>query len=90
MKMVVGWFHGHAHNRGCQITYHPLYISDMGRTDFEGSERIYSASNLVATATRHASKFHRHQAIEDHFHFWDEDKYVALSMFLNIFRAALT
>jgi Kyakuja-Dileera-Zisupton transposase len=81
LHMVVGSFHGHAHNRGCQVNWHPLYVDGMGQADFEGCERIFESSNGQATATRHASKFHRIQAIEEHFRFWDEDKYAALSMF---------
>ncbi|TDL13895.1 hypothetical protein BD410DRAFT_696918, partial [Rickenella mellea] len=88
---VTGAFHGHSHNRGCQVDYHPLYVEGMGRADAEGCERVFSASNAVAAGTRHSSKFHRHQAIEEHFAFWDEDKYAALSAFLyNHYREALS
>jgi hypothetical protein len=78
-RLAVGAFHGHAHNRGCQLQWHPLYVKGMGRSEGEGCERIFSSSNAVARGTRHASRFHRHQAIEEHFRFWDEDKYAALS-----------
>jgi hypothetical protein len=81
-RMVVGSFHGHAHNRGCQVNWHPLYVKGSGRADYEGCERIFQASNNVAPTTRHASKFHRSQAIEEHFQFWDEDKYASLCWFL--------
>ncbi|KAG2056750.1 hypothetical protein BDR06DRAFT_981178 [Suillus hirtellus] len=30
--------------------------------------------------TRHASLFHRHQTIKEHFTFWDQDKYAALTL----------
>ena len=79
IRFVVGSFHGHAHNRVCQLDWHPHYVAGMGRADFEGCERVFAASNALAPGTRHASSFHRHQAIEQHFAFWDEDKYVALS-----------
>ncbi|KAG2105063.1 uncharacterized protein F5147DRAFT_746487 [Suillus discolor] len=66
--MMVGAFHGHAHNRRCQLDWHPI--------------------------TRHASPFHRHQMIEEHFAFWDQDKYAALTLtgiFLrNHYKEALT
>ncbi|TDL17784.1 hypothetical protein BD410DRAFT_843337 [Rickenella mellea] len=90
LRLLTGAFHGHSHHRGCQLDYHPQYIKGIGLTDAEGCERIFSASNAIASGTRHASKFHRHQAIEEHFSFWDEDKYAALSTFLyNHYREAL-
>ncbi|KAH9952824.1 hypothetical protein BGW80DRAFT_1186765, partial [Lactifluus volemus] len=89
-RLVVGSFHGHAHNRACQLDWHPHHVTGMGRADFEGCERIFASSNALAPGTRHASSFHRHQAIEQHFAFWDEDKYAVLSRFLsNHYREAL-
>lgn len=79
LRMMVGAFHGHAHNRRCQIDWHPMYIDGTGHTEGEGCEHVFSSSNELARSTRHASPFHRHQAIEQHFSFWDEDKYAALS-----------
>ncbi|KAG1895322.1 uncharacterized protein F5891DRAFT_960402 [Suillus fuscotomentosus] len=81
-RMMVGAFHGHAHNRRCQLDWHPMYISGTGHTEGEGCEHIFSASNELARSTRHANRFHRHQAIEEHFAFWDADKYAALSNYL--------
>ena len=78
-RLVLGWFHRYGHNALCQIEWHPRNVKGMGRADFEGCERIFSASNAVASLTRHATKFHHHQAIEQHFSFWDEDKYAQLS-----------
>jgi len=78
-RLVLGWFHGYGHNALCQTEWHPRNVEGMGRADFEGCERIFSASNGIAALTRHATKFHRQQAIEQHFAFWDEDKYAQLS-----------
>ncbi|KAG1764381.1 hypothetical protein EV702DRAFT_982084 [Suillus placidus] len=87
---MVGAFHGHAHNRKCQLSWHPMYIPGMGHTEGEGCEHIFSASNDLTRSTRHASSFHRHQSIEEHFSFWDQDKYAALSNFLwNHYRKVL-
>jgi hypothetical protein len=80
LHMIVGSFHGHAHNRGCQLDWHPLYVNGTGRADYEGCERVFHSSNDLASGTRHASKFHRLQAIEEHFKHWDEDKYAALGI----------
>ncbi|KAG1770856.1 hypothetical protein EV702DRAFT_1181544 [Suillus placidus] len=88
---MVGAFHGHAHNRRCQLDWHPMYIDGTGHMEGEGCEHVFSASNKLARSTRHASVFHRHQTIEEHFAFWDTDKYAALSNFLrNHYREALT
>ncbi|KAG1900180.1 uncharacterized protein F5891DRAFT_1128625 [Suillus fuscotomentosus] len=89
-RMMVGSFHGHAHNHKCQLRWHPMYIPGMGHTEGEGCEHIFSASNELARSTRHASSFHRHQSIKEHFSFWDQDKYASLSNFLwNHYREAL-
>src|ERR1700733_10719313 len=77
--LMVGAFHGHAHNRACQLEWHPLYIQGTGHSDGEGCEHVFASSNDLARGTRHASRFHRHQAIEEHFMFWDQDKYANLS-----------
>ncbi|KAG1894971.1 uncharacterized protein F5891DRAFT_1130758 [Suillus fuscotomentosus] len=88
--MMVGAFHGHAHNRKCQLDWHPMYISGTGHTEGEGCEHIFSSSNELARSLRHASPFHHHQSIEEHFGFWDADKYTALSNFLfNHYREAI-
>jgi hypothetical protein len=78
-QLMVGAFHGHAHNRMCQLDWHPLFIKGTGHTKGEGCEHIFSSSNDLARGTRHATRFHRHQAIEEHFNFWDQDKYAILS-----------
>ncbi|KAG1724776.1 hypothetical protein EDB19DRAFT_1897859 [Suillus lakei] len=78
-RMMVGVFHGHAHNQRCQLDWHPMYILGTGHTEGEGCEHIFSASNELARSTRHANHFHRHQAIEEHFAFWDANKYAALT-----------
>ncbi|KIJ59498.1 hypothetical protein HYDPIDRAFT_177795 [Hydnomerulius pinastri MD-312] len=73
---MVGAFHGHAHNRKCQIDWHPI------NTEGEGCEHVFLSSNALARGMCHASRFHRHQAIEQHFAFWNEDKYEALTRFI--------
>lgn len=78
LRFMVGSFHGHAHNRLCQLAWHPLYIPGTGHSEGEGCEHIFSSSNDQARTTRHATRFHRHQSLEEHFDFWDQDKYAAL------------
>jgi len=74
---VVPSFHGHAHNRGCQLHWHPMYIEGVGLEDFEECERTFAKSNELASVTRLASPYHRHQHIDEHFAFHDQDKHAA-------------
>ncbi|KAI9460701.1 hypothetical protein HD554DRAFT_2028667, partial [Boletus coccyginus] len=46
----------------------------------EGCKHVFSTSNDLARAIHHSSCFHWHQAIKQHFSFWNEDKYEALCM----------
>jgi len=82
MQLVVNAFHGHAHNRMCQLQYHPLYLPGTGLEDFETCERVFSSSNATAALIRHASHYHYVQYLELHFSQWDADKYAELSMLL--------
>ncbi|KAG2360740.1 hypothetical protein BDR07DRAFT_1451885 [Suillus spraguei] len=45
---IVNLFHGHAHNRRCQLQFHPLYQKGLGLEDLETCEHIFSASNAVS------------------------------------------
>jgi hypothetical protein len=72
---VVPAFHGHAHNRKCQVHWHPMYIDGVGTEDFEECERTFSGSNNLANVTRLATPFHRRQEIQEYFTFHDEDKH---------------
>ncbi|KIK93028.1 hypothetical protein PAXRUDRAFT_41601, partial [Paxillus rubicundulus Ve08.2h10] len=79
LHMMVGVFHGHAHNCTCQLDWHLMYIKGIRCTEGEGCEHIFSSSNDLAWMTWHATTFHWHQSIEEHFTFWDADKYAFLS-----------
>ena len=79
LVLVVNAFHGHAHNRMCQLRHLPLYLFGFGIEDLETCERIFSASNHVARLIRHASLFHWRQFLDLHFDQWDKDKYLELS-----------
>ncbi|KAJ6481138.1 hypothetical protein C8R45DRAFT_1054313 [Mycena sanguinolenta] len=82
LRGVVPAFHGHAHNRGCQLGWHPMYIEGVGLEDFEECERTFSLSNHLASCTRLATPFHRQQQIDEHFDFHDKDKYAASGNFI--------
>lgn len=77
MHGVVPSFHGHAHNRTCQLRWHPMYTEGVGLEDFEECERTFSKSNELASVTRLASPFHRRQHMDEHYRFHDQDKHAA-------------
>lgn len=77
LRGVVPAFHGHAHNRICQLGWHPLFVDGVGLEDFEECERTFAKSNHLATCTRFATPFHRQQQIDEHFYFHDQDKHAA-------------
>jgi hypothetical protein len=79
---VVPAFHGHAHNRLCQVQHHSKYMVGTRKEDFETCEHMFSESNALAAQTCNATEFHRHQALDEHFHFADMDKYAGLCTYL--------
>ncbi|KAJ7869745.1 hypothetical protein B0H14DRAFT_3083932 [Mycena olivaceomarginata] len=88
LKCLVGSFHGHAHNRLCQLRF----LMTMGLEDLEGCERYFSRSNGLAKSCRYASRFHRQQEISTCAkHFDSFETYANLSKFLcGNYRQALT
>ncbi|KAJ7083938.1 hypothetical protein B0H15DRAFT_923758 [Mycena belliarum] len=92
LKCLVGSFHGHAHNRLCQLGFLANYVDGMGLEDLEGCERFFSRSNGLARSCRYASRFHRQQEISTYVkHFDSSETYANLSKFLcNNYHQALT
>ncbi|KAJ7742756.1 hypothetical protein B0H14DRAFT_2407117 [Mycena olivaceomarginata] len=92
LKCLVGSFHGHAHNRLCQLRFLATYVEGMGLKDLEGCERFFSRSNGLAKSCRYASRFHRQQEISTYTkHFDSFETYANLSKFLcSNYRQALT
>ncbi|KAL0063569.1 hypothetical protein AAF712_009486 [Marasmius tenuissimus] len=82
LRGVVPAFHGHAHNRKCQVSWHPMYTEGVGLEDFEECERTFSESNHLAATTRLSTEFHRHQSIMEHFDFHDIDKHTNSGNFI--------
>ena len=88
---VVNAFHGYAHNYVCQKKNHPTVVSGCGLEDFETMERIFSASNALASITRYASPYRRRLLIDAFFRQWDKDKFENLGSFiLNNYKQALS
>ncbi|KAJ6494103.1 hypothetical protein C8R47DRAFT_974936 [Mycena vitilis] len=92
LKTLVGAFHGHAHNRLCQLKYLVTYLEGLGLEDLEGCERFFSKSNALSRSVRYASVFHRRQSIATYLAHVDTfETYANLSNFLvNNYKQALT
>ena len=58
LQGVVPAFYGHAHNRSCQVQWHPMYMEGVGLEDFEECEHTFYKSNKLASITQLASPFH--------------------------------
>ncbi|KAJ7764195.1 hypothetical protein DFH07DRAFT_867309 [Mycena maculata] len=82
LQGVVPAFHGHAHNHACQVGWHPLYVDGVGLEDFEECERTFLRSNHLAGITRLCQRFHRQQALDEHFDFHDLDKHASPGNFI--------
>ncbi|KAJ7056524.1 hypothetical protein C8F01DRAFT_1257193 [Mycena amicta] len=91
LRCLVGSFHGHAHNRRCQLGHLATYLKGMGLEDFEGCERCFSRSNGLSNSCRYATPFHWKQEIASYFKQADSaDTYANLSAFLcNNYKQAL-
>jgi hypothetical protein len=78
-RSLVGAFHGHAHNRRCQLKNLATYVPGVGLDDLEICETFFSKSNALAPSTRYATAFHRRQAIATYMRHTDVfDTYASL------------
>ena len=48
LQVVVNAFHDWAHNRLCQLKYHPVYRTGMSLEDLKMLERFFSSLNMIA------------------------------------------
>ncbi|KAJ7744324.1 hypothetical protein B0H16DRAFT_1322164, partial [Mycena metata] len=81
--LLVGAFHGHGHNRLCQLCFLVSYIEGLGLEDLETCERFFAGSNAMAGSIRYASVFHWLQTITQYFeHVNVHEAYTNLSKFL--------
>lgn len=88
-QFVVPSFHGYAHNRACQLQWHPLHIHSLGIEDFEVCERVFKGSNALASVVHNDTHFHRKQAIDMYFHQHYEDKYELLCEYTSMIVCAI-
>ena len=71
--VLVDAFHGHAHNRLCQLNNLTTYVDGLGLEALGVCEQAFSKSNALAGSTRSMGRFRRQQAIAAHFR--DTDNY---------------
>ncbi|KZT50420.1 hypothetical protein CALCODRAFT_418002, partial [Calocera cornea HHB12733] len=83
LSFYVGAFHGYAHNRKCQLEFHPRIQCTAGLEDFETNEWIFSRQNGTAHLFRYASRFHRHMTLHLFWEQWDHDRRAVLADFLH-------
>ncbi|KAK7022207.1 CxC2 domain-containing protein [Favolaschia claudopus] len=67
-------WHAMAHERKCQVQNSLTYQEGVGRTDGEGTERVWSDFNELATATKEMNFGAREDAIEDKVDFHNTEK----------------
>jgi hypothetical protein len=90
LQGVVPAFYGHAHNRLCQVWWHPTYMDDVGIEDFEVCEHTFDGSNELAPGTRLATPFHQTQQIDEHFYLNDQDKHALSGNVLTLVSCLIT
>lgn len=74
-NVVVNAFHGHAHNRICQLQHHIQLHRNAGIENLETCERYFAETNKAARVTRHASAFRRRTTIIHHVGRINRDRY---------------
>ena len=66
------------------------YIPGVGQSDLECPERVWSSHNAIGNSTKTQGPGSRHDVLDDHFSFWNWQKYVGLGKTLmRKYRAAL-
>ncbi|KAI5981599.1 hypothetical protein EDD15DRAFT_2391694 [Pisolithus albus] len=88
---LINAFHGHTHNRLCQLDNLMTYVESLRLEDLEGCECAFLKSNALALSTCYASTFHRRQAIACYFEHNDEMEVYAniMKFLLNNYKQAL-
>ncbi|KAJ7441809.1 hypothetical protein B0H11DRAFT_2251870 [Mycena galericulata] len=77
-RFVIPKMHIHAHTLKCQILFSLNLIPGSGQTDSEGIERPWASIGAIATSTRVSGPGARHDALDDHWNFWNWLKTIGL------------
>ncbi len=74
-RPVIGKLHEPSHRREGHDEYSCNFAYGLGLTDFECPERIWAGNNGVSNATKTYGPGTRHDVLDDHFGFWNWEKY---------------
>ncbi|KAF7979794.1 hypothetical protein HWV62_40842 [Athelia sp. TMB] len=82
--VLVDAFHGHAHNRLCQLNNLTTYVDGLGLEALGVCEQAFSKSNMHAGSTRSMGRFRRRQAIAAHFRDTDNfENYMSMTTYIH-------
>ncbi|KAJ7895669.1 hypothetical protein B0H13DRAFT_1624341 [Mycena leptocephala] len=81
-RFVIPKMHIHAHTLACQVLFSLNLVPGSGQTDSEGIERPWASIGAIATSTRVSGPGTRHDALDDHWNFWNWLKTIGLSAIL--------
>lgn len=70
--------HEPAHGKENHQMYSLNYIPGVGQSDLEAPERIWSPHNALGNSTKTQGPGSRHDVLDDHFNFWNYQKYMTL------------
>ncbi|KAJ7808144.1 hypothetical protein B0H14DRAFT_3482660 [Mycena olivaceomarginata] len=79
LVFVIPKMHIHAHTIACTILFSLNLIPGSGQTDGEGIERPWANVGGIASSTRIMGPGARHDAIDDHWSFWNWMKLISLA-----------
>ncbi|KAF8142330.1 hypothetical protein K438DRAFT_1911259 [Mycena galopus ATCC 62051] len=77
-RFVIPKMHIHAHTLDCQVKYSLNLVLGSGQTDGEGIERPWASIGAIASSTRVSGPGARHDALDDHWSFWNWLKLIGL------------
>ncbi|KAK6996617.1 CxC2 domain-containing protein [Favolaschia claudopus] len=81
-RFVIPKMHIHAHTLECQVTFSLNLVPGSGQTDGEGIERPWANIGAIASSTRVSGPGARHDALDDHWSFWNWLKTIGLPSIL--------
>ncbi|KAK6968964.1 CxC2 domain-containing protein [Favolaschia claudopus] len=81
-RFVIPKMHIHAHTMDCQVQFSLNLVPGSGQTDGEGIERPWANIGAIASSTRVSGPGARHDALDDHWNFWNWLKLIGLHALL--------
>ena len=81
LKPAIPKLHEPAHGRAGHEQFSFNNIPGVGLTDGEGVERIWAQHNALGNSTKTQGPGSRHDVLDDHFGFWNWQKYMSMGRF---------